>query len=155
MPVRPATPADVPVLHAMIRELAAYEKILHEVVATEEDTARALFGPRPAAEALIGLVDGEPSGFAVFYPFYSTFAGRQCLYLEDIYVRPASRRVGLGRELIDAFFRTARERGCPKVEWRVLRWNEPALAFYRSLGADVLDEWVPTRLTLVPPPPAS
>ena len=146
--VRPATAPDVPVLHAMIAELAAYEKIAHEMVATETDTARELFGPHPSAEAMIAEADGAPAGFSVFYSVYSTFAGRPGLYLEDLYVRPAHRRLGVGRALITAFLETAKSRGCPKVEWRVLRWNTPALEFYRSLGAVVLDDWVPVRALL-------
>jgi GNAT superfamily N-acetyltransferase len=146
--VRPAAAADVPVLHAMIAELAAYEKIAHEMVATEEDTAREIFGPHPTAEAMIAEVDGVAVGFSVFYPVYSTFAGRPGLYLEDLYVRPAHRRSGVGRALITAFLDIAKSRRCPKVEWRVLRWNTPALEFYRSLGAVVLDDWVPVRALL-------
>jgi GNAT superfamily N-acetyltransferase len=146
--VRPATAADVPVLHAMIVELAEYEKIAHEVVATEEDTGREFFGPRPSAEAIIAEVTGTPAGFAVFYPVYSTFAGRPGLYLEDLYVRPQHRRGGVGRALIASFLTTAKTRGCPKVEWRVLRWNTPALEFYRSLGAHILEDWVPVRAIL-------
>src|SRR5262245_46864268 len=120
--IRPAVATDVPVLHAMIAELAAYEKIAHEMVATEEDTARELFGPHPSAEAMMAEMDGAAVGFSVFYSVYSTFAGRPGLYLEDLYVRPAHRRRGVGRALITAFLDTAKSRRCPKVEWRVLRW---------------------------------
>lgn len=161
--IRPATPADVPALHALILELAVYEKLEHEVRATENETHAALFGARPAAEALVAEdADGSLAGFALFYPFYSTFAGRGCLYLEDLYVRETHRRQGLGRALISAFLDTARARGCPKAEWRVLDWNEPAIRFYRSLGATILDDWRPVRLGLAlaaaeesaAPPPA-
>jgi GNAT superfamily N-acetyltransferase len=146
MTIRLATPADVPELHAMILELADYEKLGHEVRATAEDTGRALFAERPAAQALIAECDGHIAGFAVFFPFYSTFIGRPGLYLEDLYVRERFRRRGLGRALTNEFLRVARQRNCPKVEWRVLRWNTPALDFYRSIGATILDDWVPVRL---------
>ena len=118
------------------------------MVASEADTGRELFGPRPSAEAMIAEVAGAPVGFSVFYSVYSTFAGRPGLYLEDLYVRPAHRRSGVGRALITAFLDIAKSRRCPKVEWRVLRWNTPALEFYRSLGAVVLDDWVPVRVLL-------
>lgn len=150
MRVEPARPEHAPVIHQMVQEIAAYERLAHEVTATLADTARAFFGERPLAEALLAWVGPQPAGFAVFYPFYSTFAGRGCLYLEDVFVREPFRRRGIGRRLVEAFLTTARKRACPKVEWRVLRWNEPALAFYRSLGALILDEWVPVRLELRP-----
>ena len=154
--VRPVTEADVPTVHAMIAELAEFELLTHEVVATAEDTRRALFGSSPSAAALIAEVGGNAAGFALFYPFYSTFAGRQGLYLEDLYVRPAFRKGGVGRALVNGFLQAARERQAPKVEWRVLRWNENAIRFYRSLGATLLDDWAPVRLVLgtegSPPP---
>lgn len=119
-------------------------------MATVEDTERALFDSPPAAEALLALEEGgsDVVGFALFYPFYSTFAGRPGLFLEDLYVRPPWRRRGAGRALLQAFLQTARERGCPKVEWRVLNWNEPAIRFYQSIGASLLSNWTPVRLTL-------
>ena len=146
--IRPATPTDVPLLHALILELAVFEKLAHEVAATEASTAEALFGPARCAEALLAVVEGEVVGFALFYPFYSTFAGRTGLYLEDLFVRESHRRAGLGRALMGAFIARAREQGCPKVEWRVLAWNEAAIQFYESLGATVLRDWVPVRLAL-------
>jgi GNAT superfamily N-acetyltransferase len=146
MTIRPVIPADVAEVHAMILELAEFERLTHEVRATLEDTRHALFGGNPIAEALIGEFDGRAAGFAIFFPFYSTFAGRPGLYLEDLYVRERFRRRGLGQALTREFLRVARERGCPRVEWRVLRWNTPALEFYRSIGASILDDWVPARL---------
>jgi len=150
--IRPATPADVPALHALIVELAVFEELAHEVLATEASTREALFGAAPSAEALVAEVDGRAVGFALFYPFYSTFAGRSGLYLEDLFVQEAHRRSGLGRALVEGFIARARERGCPKVEWRVLAWNEGAIRFYESLGAAILRDWVPVRLPLGPGP---
>jgi len=146
--IRSATPSDVSAVHALILELAEFERLTHEVVATEESTREALFGTRPAAEALLAECGGEPVGFALFYPFYSTFAGRNGMYLEDVYVKGSHRRSGVGRALLEGFVARARECGCPKVEWRVLTWNEGAIRFYESLGADILRDWVPVRLNL-------
>jgi GNAT superfamily N-acetyltransferase len=153
--VRRATPDDVSSVHTLIRELAVFEKLEHEVVATEEATRSALFGPSPCAEALLAEVDGEAVGFALFYPFYSTFAGRCGLYLEDVYVREAHRRGGCGRGLMEGFLARARELECPKVEWRVLTWNDGAIRFYESLGATVLRDWVPVRMGLARAPATS
>jgi len=146
--IRPATPADVPSLQALIRELAVFEQLEHEVVATEAMTREALFGAVPCAEALVAEVEGVVVGVAVYYPFYSTFAGRSGLYLEDVYVRESHRRLGLGRALVEGFIGVARARGCPKVEWRVLTWNDGAIRFYESLGATILRDWVPVRVAL-------
>jgi len=144
--VRAAVPTDVTALHALIGELAVYENLEHEMVATEADTFRHLFGPTNTAEALIAEHAGFIAGFAIFYPFYSTFAGRPGLYLEDVYVRSEFRRRGIGKALLQHFLAVAQERGCAKAEWRVLRWNDPALAFYRSFGATVLEEWVTVQV---------
>lgn len=146
--IRSAAPADVPALHSLIVELAVFEKLEHEVLATEASTHAALFGPSPSAEALIAQAADSIVGFALFYPFYSTFAGRSGLYLEDLYVQPAHRRHGLGRALVNAFIHLARQRHAPKIEWRVLTWNHGAIQFYQSLGATILHDWVPVRLTL-------
>lgn len=144
--VRLAIPADAPAVHALILELAVFERLAHEVVATEASTREALFGAVPSAEALVAEVGGEVVGFALYYPVYSTFAGRTGLYLEDLFVREGHRRGGVGRALMDGFLARARQRGCEKVEWRVLTWNEVAIRFYESLGAVVLRDWVPVRL---------
>lgn len=146
--LRRVAPADVPALHALILELADFEQLADEVVATEESTHAALFGPAPCAEAVLAEDAGVPVGFALYYPVYSTFAGRSGLFLEDLFVKPCHRRAGVGRALMEAFITTARERGCPKVEWRVLTWNDGAIQFYESLGATVLRDWVPVRLGL-------
>ena len=145
--IRPATRADVPLILSLVRELAIYEKLEHEVKATEEDLHRALFGEHPVIEAAIASLDGEPVGFALFFPNFSTFLGKPGLYLEDLYVRPAARGAGLGRELMEYLARLAIERGWGRFEWSVLDWNEPAIGFYRRLGAEPLAEWTTFRLT--------
>jgi GNAT superfamily N-acetyltransferase len=144
--ILPGTPGDVPQLLAFIRELAEYERLADQVVATEEGLRATLFGPRPGAEILIARDAGAPAGFALFFPNYSTFLGKPGLYLEDLYVRPAFRGRGIGRALLARLARLAVERGCGRLEWAVLRWNEPALAFYRALGAVSLESWGLFRL---------
>jgi GNAT superfamily N-acetyltransferase len=144
--IEPATDADVPVLLRLIRGLAEYERLSHRVVATEEGLRAALFGQRPVAEAILARVDAEAVGFAVFFPSFSTFAGRPNMYLEDLYVEPPWRRRGVGRGLFAYVARVAAERGCGQVSWSVLDWNEPALNFYRCLGAEPVTEWVGYKL---------
>jgi GNAT superfamily N-acetyltransferase len=146
--IRTATPADVPVIHSMVRELAEYEKALEEVRATEEQLREALFGERPAAFAHIAeSADGEPVGFALWFLNFSTWRGVHGIYLEDLYVHPDQRGSGLGRALLTALAEIANERGYARVEWSVLDWNEPSIAFYRSLGAESMDGWSVFRLT--------
>ena len=145
--VRPAAPADVPVILALVRELAEYEKLASEVVAREEDLHAHLFGEPRRAEALVVEDAGQVVGFALFFHNYSTFLARPGMYLEDLFVRPAHRRRGYGRELLRAVAKIAVERGCGRFEWSVLDWNAPAIAFYRSLGAAAMDEWTVFRLT--------
>ncbi len=144
--ITPATPEDVPLVLRFIRELAEYERLAHAVVATPEELREQLFGERPSAEVLIAREEGEPAGFAVFFHNFSTFLGRRGLYLEDLYVRPELRGRGVGRALLRALARVAAERGCGRLEWSVLDWNEPAIRFYRSLGARPLEEWTVYRL---------
>jgi GNAT superfamily N-acetyltransferase len=139
--IRPAQPADIPSVHAMIRALADYEKLSHLCVATEAQLASGLFGPRPAAEVLIACKDGENAAFALYFHNFSTFLGRRGLWLEDLFVRPAFRRQGCARALLRALAATARARGCGRFEWAVLDWNVPAIRFYESLGATVLPDW--------------
>jgi GNAT superfamily N-acetyltransferase len=139
--IRPARREDVPAIHAMIRALAEYEKLAHLCIATEADLDAALFGPRPASEALIARKDGAPAAFALFFHNYSTFLGRRGLWLEDLFVVPAHRRQGCANALLRALARIARERGCGRFEWAVLDWNASAIDFYRSLGATVLPDW--------------
>jgi GNAT superfamily N-acetyltransferase len=145
--IRPATAADAALILELIRELAVYEKLADEVVATEESVRETLFGPRPAAEALIASVDGAPAGFAIFFSNYSTFLARPGIYLEDLFVKPAFRRRGVGRALFVHLARLAVERRCGRFEWSVLDWNAPAIAFYKSLGAVPMSEWTVFRLT--------
>lgn len=148
--IEPARPGDVPELLAMVRELAEYEKARDEVVATVDDLADGLFGERPGAEALVARLGGEPVGFALYFTNFSTWLGRRGLYLEDLYVRPAARGRGVGRALLARLARIATRRGCRRLEWWVLDWNEPAIRFYRSLGAVAMDEWTVYRLTGAP-----
>lgn len=144
---RLATEADVPVILALIRELADYEKLTHEVVATVETLQETLFGPHACAEALMGCVDGQAVGFALFFQNYSTFLARPGLHLEDLYVQHAHRGCGLGRALITAVARIAHERGCGRYEWTVLDWNTPAIHFYESMGAEMKSDWRIMRVT--------
>jgi len=144
--IAPVTPDEVPILLELIRELARFEKLEHEVEATPELFHQALFGPQPAAGALLARGDGEVAGYAIYYFTFSTFVGRPGIWLEDVYVRPPFRRRGLGQALIQAVARIGRERGCGRYEWTALNWNEPALKIYRGLGAKTMDEWVLLRL---------
>ena len=145
--IRPAVEADVPLVLALIRELAEYERLADQVTATESDLREALFGPAPSAEAVIATVDDGPAGFALFFHSFSTFTGRPGLYLEDLYVRPGRRGRGIGRRLLAHLARLARERGCSRFEWAVLDWNEPAIRCYRRVGAAPMDDWTVYRLT--------
>ncbi len=145
--IRAATPADAALIFALIQELAEYEKLSHEVVATEAQIRATLFGERPVSEVLIASLDGTPVGFALFFPNYSTFLGRPGLYLEDLFVRPEARGVGIGRELLVYLARLAVARGWGRLEWRVLDWNEPSISFYKKLGAEPLEDWTVYRVT--------
>ncbi len=146
--IRPATEADVPLVLSLIRELAEFERLAHEVVADETLLRVALFGPHPAAEVLLGFdADGAPMGFALFFQNFSTFLARRGIYLEDLFVRPAFRGRGLGRELIVQLARLAVARRCGRLEWAVLDWNENAIGFYKKLGARVMDDWRICRVT--------
>lgn len=145
--IRNATPEDVPTILRLIRELAEYERALHEVRATEEDLRRSLFGPEPKVFAHIAEHEGTAVGFALWFVNYSTWTGRHGIYLEDLYVTPAMRGHGHGRALLAELARIACERGYGRFEWSVLDWNEPALGFYRKLGALPQDEWTVHRLT--------
>ena len=144
--ITPATPDDVPAILAMIRELAEYEKLLDRVSATEDLLRRDLFGPRPYAEVLMGRLDGQSVGYALFFHSYSTFLARPGIYLEDVYVRPAVRGRGVGKALLTAVARTARERNCGRLEWSVLDWNKPSIDFYLSLGAVPNGGWTMYRM---------
>lgn len=143
--VVPATERDVPIIRRFILELAEYERLSAEI--SEADLRQHLFGARPAAEAVIGYVDEEPAGFALFFQNFSTFAGTPGLYLEDLYVRPDKRGVGLGRKLLAHLAQIAVARGYTRMEWSVLDWNELALGVYRRIGAEPLSEWTVHRMT--------
>ena len=145
--IRPAAPADISLIVTFIRELAAYEKLAHEVVAREEDFHEALFGNRPVIEAVIASLDDEPVGYALFFPNFSTFLGKPGLYLEDLYVRPEARGFGAGRAMLEHLAQIAVERGWGRFEWAVLDWNEPSIAFYKKMGARAMDEWTTYRMT--------
>ena len=150
--IRPAVEADVPLVLALIRELAEYEKLAHEVVADEAVLRSSLFGPRPYAEAIIAETpaeEGAPAvlGFALWFHNFSTFLGRPGLYLEDLYVRPQARGRGTGRALLARLARIALDRGCGRLEWWVLDWNETAIGFYRRIGATPMDDWTVYRVT--------
>ena len=142
-----ATAADVPLILRLIQGLAVYEKLAHEMTATEAGLRETLFGAHPAAEVVIAYAGEAPAGFALFFPNYSTFLGKPGLYLEDLFVLPEWRGHGLGLALMKHLAKTAVERGCGRFEWSVLDWNEPAIGFYRSLGARLMDGWSIVRVT--------
>ena len=144
--IRRATPLDVPIILTFIRELAEYEKLADQVVATDDDLYVALFGERPVIEAVIATHGDEPVGYALFFPTFSTFLGKPGMYLEDVYVRPAARGLGIGRKILEHLARVTVQRGWGRLEWSVLDWNEPSIAFYRKLGATAMDEWTVFRL---------
>jgi GNAT superfamily N-acetyltransferase len=145
--IRPARLEDVPVILQLIRDLATYERAPDEVVATEEQLVDVLFGERPVAEVLLAFEEKSPVGFAVYFYNFSTWLGRPGLYLEDLFVEPEKRGKGYGRALLVELARIARDRGCGRMEWAVLNWNEPAIKFYQALGAKPMDEWTVFRLT--------
>jgi GNAT superfamily N-acetyltransferase len=145
--IRPAVAADLPLIGALIRELAEYERLLHAVRFEEHILGQYLFGAKPMAEVLIGEVDGAGCGFALFFHNFSTFEGRPGIYLEDLFVRAPARGHGLGKALLAELARLATERGCVRLEWAVLDWNAPSIAFYQKLGAQALDEWTGMRLS--------
>ena len=144
--IRDATRDDVGLLHSMVCALAEYERAPELVTGTEPMLEQSLFGPDPAAEAVIAEVDGQPAGFALFYTTYSTWRCRPGLWLEDLFVYPGQRRGGVGSALLMHVARIAVQRDYPRLEWSALKWNEPALRFYASLGATTLDEWRMLRL---------
>jgi GNAT superfamily N-acetyltransferase len=145
--IRPAAPADVPAIHALIRALALYEKLEHQVTGTADSLREHLFGARRYAEAIVAEEGGAVVGFALYFHNYSTFLARPGIYLEDLFVLPDHRRRGHGRALLGELARIAVERGCGRLEWSVLDWNEPALRFYASIGAPAMPDWRICRLT--------
>jgi GNAT superfamily N-acetyltransferase len=145
--IRPAQQSDIPLIADLVRELAEYERLADQVVATHGDLAAALFGPSPKAHAVIVEADGVAAGFGLYFYNFSTFLGRPGLYVEDVYIRPAFRRSGLGRAVFHYLARKAAAEGCRRMEWAVLNWNEPAIRFYASLGAVPQTEWTVQRLS--------
>ena len=145
--IRPAAAHELPLVLEFIRELAVYERLEHEMSATTADLAASLFGPRPYAEVVFACLDGTPVGFALFFHNFSTFIGKPGIYLEDLFVRPQARGRGIGRCLLAWLARTTLERGCARLDWAVLDWNAPSLAFYRSVGAVAQDEWTIMRVS--------
>jgi len=144
--LRPATPADVPVILGLVRDLAEYERAPQAVVATEEDFRRHGFGPTPRFSVLLAEEDGRVAGFALWFFTFSTWLGKPGLYLEDLFVRPELRGRGIGKAMMIELARTAVREGCGRFEWAVLDWNQPSIDFYRSLGARLMEEWVVCRL---------
>ena len=144
--IRPCVEGDATTLANLVRELAVYEKLEHLALAGPDDFRVHLFGPRPAAEAILAEVGGEPVGFALFFPTFSTFRGQPGLYLEDLFVRPGERGRGIGKALIASLARLAVDRGYGRLEWAVLDWNAPAITFYQTVGARPLDEWTGYRI---------
>jgi GNAT superfamily N-acetyltransferase len=145
--IRPARPDDIPAILALVRDLAEYERALHEVEATEAQLHQALFGPDPRAHALVAEHEGTVAGFAVWFLTFSTWLGRHGVYLEDLYVRPEMRGLGYGKALLQELARLCVREGYGRLEWAVLDWNEPAIGFYRSLGAQAQQEWTVHRLS--------
>jgi GNAT superfamily N-acetyltransferase len=145
--IRQATEQDVPLIFSFIRGLAEYERLSHEVVATEEILRQSLFGPRPYAEVLLGFADEKPVAFAVFFHNFSTFLGRPGLYLEDLFVIPEMRGQGFGKAMLVELARIARQRDCGRFEWSVLDWNDTAVGFYKKLGAVLMQDWRIMRVT--------
>ena len=144
--IRAATAADLPLIAQFIRDLADYEKLAHEVRFDEAKLGEKLFGARPYAEVVIGEIDGAAEGFALFFHNFSTFEGRPGIYLEDLFVRPDARGSGLGKALLAHLAGVVVERDCARLEWSVLDWNAPAIGFYQSLGAKLMDEWTVMRV---------
>jgi GNAT superfamily N-acetyltransferase len=145
--IRPAVRADVPLVLEFVAELAAYEHLADQVIATEADLSAALFGPRPYAEVVFACLEGQPVGFALFFHNFSTFLGKPGIYLEDLFVRPCARGRGVGRRLLAWLAQTTLARGGARLDWAVLDWNTPSIGFYQSLGAVGLREWDTYRLT--------
>ena len=145
--IRHAVEQDVPLILSFVEELAAYEKLSHEVKATEEDFRQYLFGEKPFAEVIIGEYHSEPAGYALFFHNFSTFTGKPGIYLEDLYVKKEERGKGFGKSLLSYLARLAVDRKCSRYEWAVLDWNKPSIDFYESFGATLMKEWIITRVT--------
>ena len=145
--IRPATPEDVPLVLEFIRGLSRYERLEHEMQATTADIAVALFGPQPSAEVVFGCLDGIPVGYTLFFRTFSSFVGKPGIWLEDLFVQPQARGHGVGKGLLAWLARTTLERGCARLDWAVLDWNAPSIAFYQGIGAVAQDEWITMRVS--------
>lgn len=145
--IKPATQQDVPLILSFIKELAEYEKLAHEVVATEAILTETMFGPKAHAEAVIGYLDQQPVSMALFFHNFSTFLGRPGLYLEDLFVKPEARKLGIGKKMLVYLAQLAKHRNCGRLEWWVLDWNTPAIDFYKCIGAQAMDEWTVYRVS--------
>lgn len=145
--IKPAIIDDVPLILSFIKQLAEYEKLLHEVIATETLLKETLFGNKTHAEVIIGYLNSEPVSFALFFHNFSTFLGRPGIYLEDLFVTPNARKKGIGQKMLSYIAHLAKQRNCGRFEWSVLDWNEPAIGFYKRLGAKPMDEWTVFRVT--------
>ncbi len=145
--IKKAEAKDVPLIFSFIKELAEYEKLSHEVIATEALLKETLFGEKPHAEVIIAYLNQEPVSFALYFHNYSTFLGRPGIYLEDLYVKPEARGQGIGQKILAYLAHLAKERKCGRLEWWVLDWNESAIAFYKRIGAKAMDEWTVYRVT--------
>jgi len=145
--IRPAAPHDVPLVLEFIRELAIYERLEHEMQATTADLAAALFGAHPCAEVVFACLDGVPVGYALFFQTFSSFIGKPGIWLEDLFIRPQVRGRGIGRRLLAWLARTTLERGCARLDWAVLDWNAPSIAFYQGIGAVAQDDWITMRVS--------
>jgi GNAT superfamily N-acetyltransferase len=145
--IKPATKRDVPLILGFIKELAKYEQLLHEVVATEEILSETLFGNNPRAEVLLGFINEQPVSFVLYFYNYSTFLGRPGIYIEDLYVKPEFRGVGIGKKFLAHLAKIAKENDCPRLQWWVLDWNQDAISFYKRIGAKPMDEWTVYRVT--------
>lgn len=143
----PAEREDIPLILSFVRKLAKYERLLDTVVADEDTLRNSLFGARPAAEVILAYVASEPAGFAVYFQTFSTFIGRPGIYLEDLFVEPAYRSKGIGKAVLEYLANLAQQRGCARLSWAVLDWNQPAIQFYRKLGAIPLDDWTVYELS--------
>jgi GNAT superfamily N-acetyltransferase len=145
--IQAASERDIPLILSFIHKIAAYEKLSHQVTATEETLRASLFGPKPAAEVLLAYWQDTAAGYAVFFHNFSTFLGRSGIYLEDLFVEPELRAKGIGKALLAAVAKEAQQRDCGRLEWSVLDWNRPAIDFYLSLGARPMEEWTIFRMT--------
>lgn len=145
--IKPATVNDVPLILSFIKELATYEKLLHEVVATEEIFRETLFGKEPKAEVIIAYLNEDPIGFALYFYNFSTFLGRPGIYLEDLFVKPSARGNGYGQKILSYLAQLAKQKNCGRLEWWVLDWNQTAIEFYKKIGAKAMDEWTVYRVS--------